>query len=119
MYGSGMNREAVDIIIHFLYGLLVESMVGAEDHCKLCAAVKFNRPELGAVDLIQRSEVKGDGGIAVEFRALEDDARWRRVGKLGGAAYEWVQEIDCVEVTKPVNAEVAIDIIWSTPYILC
>jgi len=70
--------------------LFVGSILDNEDHRELRAAVEFNRSYLRAVDLIQRSEVKGGGSIAMRFRALEDDARRRRVGKLGGVANEWL-----------------------------
>ena len=48
---------------------------------------------------------------AVHFRGFHHDAgRWC-VWKFGGLAHEWVEKVDDVEVTEPVDAEVAIDAI--------
>lgn len=49
------------------------------------------------------------GGPAVHLGRLPDDARRRRVGHLGRLADQWVEEVAGVEVTEPVDAEVAVD----------
>lgn len=66
IYRSGTNREDVH------YYLLVESVLGTEDHRELRAAVGLIGSSSGLLSSFQRSEVKGGGGI------VEDPGSRRR-----------------------------------------
>jgi hypothetical protein len=106
-----MDRESVDVIVIRLDDPIKQTVLDAEYDGQLRPAIHFQMSDLRIIDLVERTKMNDGRRRAMLLRRLEHDTGRRRIGHLGCFPKQRVQQIDRVEMAKPIDLEVAVDVI--------
>jgi hypothetical protein len=108
-----MDRKRIDVITVWLDDTVHEAILDSQDNRHLCPTIELCRPKLGIVDFRKRSEMDDRRCTTMHFGSFPNDARSRSIRHLRRLAEKRIELIASVELSKPVDLEVAVDAVNS------
>jgi hypothetical protein len=108
-----VDRKRINVVTIWLDDAVHEAILDSQDNRHFRPTVELCRPKFRVVDLRKRSEMDDRRCTTMHFGSFPNNARSRSIRHLRRLAEKRIELIASVELSEPVDLEVAVDTVNS------